>query len=477
MKKVLSIAGSDCSGGAGIQADLKTFCAHRVFGMSVIVSVVAENTSRVIAIEDASPDMIRKQVDAVFEDIGTDAVKVGMLSTSACMAAVADRLAVYRPANVVIDPVMYAKNGCPLMEADAMDTLMERIIPLADVLTPNIPEAEKIAGMRIASVADMEEAAEKIWRLGCRNVVVKGGHAKKEPLDVLFDGKKLYHFKAQRIMTKNTHGTGCTFSAAIAARLAGGADVRDAVAGAKEYVTGAIAHALEIGKGNGPTNHFYAFYGGPDRQKDKAYDYSLYLVADEGAAKGLCLAEAVEQAILGGATMVQLREKEASALDFYRLADQIRAVTKKYGVPLIINDRVDVALAVRADGVHVGQRDIPAAVVRRMIGEEMLLGVSAVNVREAVRAQEEGADYLGVGAMFPTETKPDAAAVSMEELLKIRQAVKLPIVAIGGINRENAAQFGKTGVDGLAVASSILSRPDVKGAAAELKMRLFSAES
>ena len=226
MKKVLSIAGSDCSGGAGIQADLKTFSAHGVFGMSVIVSVVAENTSRVIDIQDVTPDMIKKQIDAVFEDIEVDAVKIGMLSTPQCMRAVAEKLMEYKPTNVVIDPVMYAKNGCPLMEPAAIDTLIKTIIPLADILTPNIPEAEKIADMQIFSVADMETAAEKICSMGCKSIVVKGGHATGSALDVLFDGKNFYHFETPRIATKNTHGTGCTFSSAIASQLANGLSVK-----------------------------------------------------------------------------------------------------------------------------------------------------------------------------------------------------------------------------------------------------------
>lgn len=220
MKKVLSIAGSDCSGGAGIQADLKTFSAHGVFGMSVIASVVAENTSRVIAIEDISPEMIGKQIDACFEDIDIDAVKIGMLSTTGCMWAVSEKIKQYKPCHVVVDPVMYAKNGCPLMEQAAVTTLTEIVVPLADVLTPNIPEAEQIAGMRITSVDDMEKAARKIHAMGCRAVVVKGGHATGSALDVLYDGREITHFDAPRIETKNTHGTGCTFSSAIASNLA-----------------------------------------------------------------------------------------------------------------------------------------------------------------------------------------------------------------------------------------------------------------
>lgn len=260
MKKVLSIAGSDCSGGAGIQADLKTFSAHGVFGMSVIVSVVAENTSRVIDIQDVRPDMIEKQMDAVFEDIDVDAVKIGMLPQPDCMKVVAGKLKQYTPANIVIDPVMYAKNGCALMNPDAIDTLIKTVIPLADLLTPNIPEAEKISGIEINHVDDMKKSAALIYQMGCNNVLIKGGHAKGNALDILFDGDKFYSFDAQRIETKNTHGTGCTYSSAIASNLALGYEMQEAVHRAKEYVTIAIKHSLSIGKGNGPIHHFYQLY-------------------------------------------------------------------------------------------------------------------------------------------------------------------------------------------------------------------------
>ena len=260
MKKVLSIAGSDCSGGAGIQADLKTFSAHGVFGMSVIVSVVAENTSRVIDIQDITPDMIEKQIDAVFEDIEVDAVKIGMLSQLDCMEMVAAKLRQYTPKNIIIDPVMYAKNGCPLMNPTSIDTLIKTIIPLGNLLTPNIPEAEKIAGIKIYDAGDMEKAAIAIYQMGCKNVLVKGGHAVGNATDILFDGNEFHRFSAERIDTQNTHGTGCTFSSAIAANLALGLDMREAVSKAKEYVTIAIRHSLSIGKGHGPTHHFYELY-------------------------------------------------------------------------------------------------------------------------------------------------------------------------------------------------------------------------
>lgn len=260
MKTVLSIAGSDCSGGAGIQADLKTFAAHGVYGMSVIASVVAENTCRVIDIQDIRPDMVEKQIDAVFEDIPPDAVKIGMLGSREIMCAAARKLQTWKPKHVVIDPVMYAKNGCPLMEPDSIDSLISVVVPLADVITPNIPEAEKMADMEIHTQADMEEAARKIHAMGCRAVLVKGGHSEGDATDVLFDGGKFYYYTAKRIQTKNTHGTGCTFSAAIASNLALGLPVEKAVEKAKAYVTMVITHSLALGKGNGPTNHFHALY-------------------------------------------------------------------------------------------------------------------------------------------------------------------------------------------------------------------------
>lgn len=260
MRTALTIAGSDCSGGAGIQADLKTFSAHGVFGMSAIVSVVAENTARVIQIQDIPAGMIAAQIDAVFEDIPPDAVKIGMLSSPECMRAVAAKLREYRPANVVIDPVMYAKNGCPLMEPSAIGTLIQEVLPLADVLTPNIPEAECIAGMKIVSLEDARQAAVRIRGMGCRAVLVKGGHAIGDAEDILFDGEQFHSFRSERIDTKNTHGTGCTLSSAIAANLARGAGLRTAVGNAKRYVTTAIRHALPLGRGCGPTHHFYDLY-------------------------------------------------------------------------------------------------------------------------------------------------------------------------------------------------------------------------
>ena len=209
-----------------------------------------------------------------------------------------------------------------------------------------------------------------------------------------------------------------------------------------------------------------------NRRKD--IDYTLYLVTDQSLMSTSKLFSAVEQAILGGCTMVQLREKSSTSLDFYHIAKEIKCLTDSYGVPLIINDRIDIALAIEAQGVHIGQSDIPASVARKIIGNYMLLGVSAATVTEAEKAQDDGADYLGIGAMFPTDTKTDAFYVTFSELEKIRQAVNLPLVAIGGINKSNAATLKKAEVDGLAVVSAIISQPDIRKAAEEIKQIFLS---
>ena len=206
-------------------------------------------------------------------------------------------------------------------------------------------------------------------------------------------------------------------------------------------------------------------------------DYSLYLVTDRMRMSTKTLGEAVEQAVIGGCTMVQLREKEILSLDFYVLASEMKKITDRYGIPLIINDRIDIAMAVGAAGIHIGQKDIPADIARKVIGKDMLLGVSAVSAAEAVNAAKAGADYLGVGAMFPTGTKPDAGFVSMEELGRIRKAVDIPIVVIGGISKENAMLFQPMGIDGLAVVSAVIAQPDIKKSAADLKSLFFGKET
>jgi hydroxymethylpyrimidine/phosphomethylpyrimidine kinase len=228
--------------------------------MTVITSVVAENTFRVTGYQDIIPDIIEKQIDDVFEDIIPDAVKIGMLSCRETMLAVAGKLREWKPNNIVVDPVMYAKNGSALMEESAISTLISEVVLLADLITPNIPEAEKMTGMTIKTHGDMQQVAQLIHAMGCRAVVVKGGHSEGDAIDILFDGNEFYEYAAPRVDTKNTHGTGCTFSSAIASNLALGHPIHEAVEKAKGYINTAIVHAPKLGKGSGPIHHFYEMY-------------------------------------------------------------------------------------------------------------------------------------------------------------------------------------------------------------------------
>ena len=261
MPRALTIAGSDSSAGAGIQADLKTFAALGVYGLSALTAITAQNTLGVRMAEDLAPELVEAQIDAVLEDIGADAAKTGMLSSPLIIEAVAGRVRKW-DLRLVVDPVMRAKSGDPLLRPEAVATLRAQLLPLAEVVTPNLPEAEALTGRRIETLDDMRAAASAIFALGPRHVVVKGGHRTTEPVDIYFDGKRCLELRAERLQTPHTHGTGCTFSAAITALLARGMPVEEAVAGAKHYITGAIRHAPGLGHGHGPVGHFWQWEQG-----------------------------------------------------------------------------------------------------------------------------------------------------------------------------------------------------------------------
>lgn len=262
MKKLLTIAGSDPSGGAGIQADLKTFAALGAYGMSCICAVTAQNTTRVSAVQNITPDMVTAQLEDIYEDIPPDAVKTGMLSTPAIVHAAASFLAAHRGPPVVVDPVMAATSGGLLLEPEAVGIYKKELFPEAAIITPNIPEAEVLTGMKIENVRDMARAAEVLMEYGCGAVLVKGGHRVEDALDVLCDGEGVHRFRGERIDTENTHGTGCTLSSALAVCLARGLSAADAVTVAKAYLTGALRSAAKgsVGHGHGPVDHFW-FYG------------------------------------------------------------------------------------------------------------------------------------------------------------------------------------------------------------------------
>jgi hydroxymethylpyrimidine/phosphomethylpyrimidine kinase len=261
VKTVMTIAGSDSGGGAGIQADLKTFAALGVYGTSALTAVTAQNTLGVTAVHEVPPEVVAVQIDAVVSDIGADAVKTGMLASVPIIEIVAAKLRQYRLPNLVVDPVMVAKSGDRLLRPEAVAALRELLLPLATVVTPNLPEAEILVGRPLPDDEAVRDAAREIVALGPRAVVMKGGHAAGDVVvDVLFDGVSFREYAAPRVDTRSTHGTGCTFASAIAAGLAQGLGVEEAVAQAKEYVTAALRNAKPIGGGHGPVHHFYGFW-------------------------------------------------------------------------------------------------------------------------------------------------------------------------------------------------------------------------
>lgn len=258
MKQVLTIAGSDSGGGAGVQADIKAMSANGTFAMSVITSITAQNTQGVTAIYNIPESIIEAQLKTIFDDFDVSAVKTGMLSTSSITTTIVRQLSRHKDPFLIVDPVMVSKSGHTLLEADAIDTLKSELLPLAFLVTPNIQEAELLSGIQIRSLPEARQAAKSIQKMGCRYVLLKGGHLLERPAtDLLYDGRFFRMYEGEFIQTPHTHGTGCTYASAITAQLARGKDLTEAITIAKTYLTNAIRHSLPLGHGHGPTNHFF----------------------------------------------------------------------------------------------------------------------------------------------------------------------------------------------------------------------------
>ena len=286
MRTALTIAGSDSSGGAGIQADIKTMTANGVFAMSAVTALTAQNTTGVAGIMEVSPEFLKQQIDCIFTDIRPDAVKIGMVSSAELIIAIAEKLAEYQAENIVVDPVMVATSGAKLISDDAIDTLKERLLPMADILTPNIPESEVLSGMEIRTEEDMIKAAEKISENYHCAVLLKGGHQLNDANDLLYRKGSYRWFYGKRIDNPNTHGTGCTLSSAIASNLAKGFDMDTSVERAKAYISGALGAMLDLGKGSGPMNHVFDITG-------------EYVKTPEDIAKGTPENTVTESAVTG----------------------------------------------------------------------------------------------------------------------------------------------------------------------------------
>lgn len=257
MKTVLTIAGSDCSGGAGIQADIKTITAHKMYAMSVITALTAQNTTGVYGVAETDPEFVGRQIDCIFNDIRPDAVKIGMVSNSGIIEIIADKLVEYHAKNIVVDPVMIATSGSPLISGKAAETLINRLLPIADIITPNLSEAETLCGYSVKTESDMTKAAKALSNITKGAVLIKGGHLSDSADDVLIYNGDIKVFRSERIKNSNTHGTGCTLSSAIACGLAAGNSIEQSVKNAKNYITGALGAMLNLGSGSGPLNHMF----------------------------------------------------------------------------------------------------------------------------------------------------------------------------------------------------------------------------
>ncbi|KAF5448641.1 hypothetical protein F2P56_029151 [Juglans regia] len=470
---VLTVAGSDSGAGAGIQADLKTCSARGVYCSTVITAVTAQNTVGVQGVNIVPEDFVAEQLKSVLSDMQVDVVKTGMLPSVGIVSVLSQSLREFPVQALVVDPVMVSTSGDVLAGPSILAEFREELLPMADIITPNLKEASALLGcQQLKTVSDMRSAAKLLHEMGPRYVIVKGGDLPDslDAVDIFFDGQDFYELRSSRIKTRNTHGTGCSLASCIAAELAKGSSMLPAVKVAKRYVETALDYSKDIAIGNGtqgPFDHLFRLKSNVQKSHRQVgfnpSDLFLYAVTDSGMNEkwGHSITDAVKAAIEGGATIVQLREKDAETQKFLEAAKACCEICHSHGIPLLINDRIDIALACDADGVHVGQSDMPARVARTLLGPEKIIGVSCKTLEQAHQAWIDGADYIGCGGVYPTNTKANNLTVGLEGLKTVCKASKLPVVAIGGIGASNAGSVMETAVQnlkGVAVVSALFDR-------------------
>ena len=468
-----TIAGSDSGGGAGIQADLKTFHSLGVHGCSVITALTAQNTRAVNLVEYPSAAMIEAQIETLAVDLPPKALKIGMLGNAAITRTVAAFLPGLQCFSVC-DPVMLAASGASLMEPETKEAFIEHLLPVADLVTPNLPEAEALCGMSLDCEGGIPDAAARILAIGARSVLIKGGHGSGElSRDYWTDGREGFWLTGPRLPSKNTHGTGCTLSSAIAACIALGYELRDALVIAKSFVTQGIRQGRALGEGPGPV-----FQGGwPEDETDLPW---LTAHADEGEDRPhfpTCGPEPLgfypivdrvswlARLLPLGVTTVQLRIKD---LEGAALAGEIREairLAREAGARLFINDYWRLAMEHGAYGVHLGQEDLAAADVRALAGAGLRLGVSTHCYGEVARALAVRPSYMAVGPIFPTTSKVMVfEPQGLANLRRWRRTLSYPLVAIGGISLERGPQVMAAGADGIAVITAVTKAVDPEAA-------------
>ncbi len=471
----LTIAGSDCSGGAGIQADIKTMSALGCYAASVITSVTVQNTQGVYAVHSIPPDIVSRQIKAVMDDIHPLVVKIGMVNDAATIRAIADTLKSYQQNSsssfkIILDPVMVSTSGCRLMQEDALDVFVKELIPMASLLTPNIPEAEILSGYSIQDTINYTLMAQAILSFGCNSVLIKGGHLMgNNKQDNLYmkdtSGELFVHsFPGVEIATSNTHGTGCTLSSAISSYLALGYDMIDSIAKAKDYVTNALLAGADvyIGEGHGAVNHLFK----PITMNKRKYSANIKFQYITHYNEKYDYVSGAEQAMKGGCRWIQLRMKDASDEEILQVAETLEPICRRYHATFLLDDKVHLVGHTHADGVHLGKNDMPVDEARKILGKDKIIGGTANTFEDIERLYRQGADYIGCGPYRFTTTKKNLSPILGLEgyqslCAKMKsENINIPIVAIGGILLDDVAQLMKTGITGIAISGAILNAED-----------------
>ncbi len=476
---VLSIAGSDCSGGAGIQADLKAIEASGGYAATVVTSITAQNGHGVRRQVALDPRIVEEQLEAVFEDLPVAAAKSGVLAQAETIERVARLLRRFRPAHYVLDPVLAAESGAVLLPPSCVELLLEQLVPLATLVTPNVPEIEVLAGMRVLSLEDAERAGRRLLERGAHAVLVKGGHLASAPAtDLLVTPSSTRTFREAFLPTPHARGTGCVYASAIATHLARGLALAPAIAESKQIVTAAIRHGLALGGGRGPSDPLHELHGA--RRAGPIRLGRLHVLTDEVRQSRHSHHDLARAAVLGGADTLQFREKRGlPTAALVARALELRELLAGSDVSLLVNDRVDVAVAAGAAGVHLGATDLAPVAARRLLGRGSLIGRTANTLEEALAVESEPVDYLGVGPVFGTTSKENPrAALGLEGLRRIVAAVGKPVIAIGGIDAERVPAVLASGAYGVAVLSAVVDRADPAAEVARIReaIRCSTAE-
>jgi hydroxymethylpyrimidine kinase/phosphomethylpyrimidine kinase/thiamine-phosphate diphosphorylase len=469
----LTIAGFDPSGGAGLQADLRAFAACGVTGMSAATALTVQDSEGVRGVFPTEPAVLAGLLEVALPS--ADAVKIGMLGGAPQVRVAAEALRRQSPPHVVLDPVLSSTDGVSLLDAVGREALVSDLLPLATLVTPNLSEAASLAGLPVAGIDGMRRAGRRLMEMGARGALVTGGHLPGDPVDLLITAEGEVELRTERVDTPHTRGTGCVLSSAVAAFLARGLTVFEAAREAQALVARALRRPVVPESGRGYPD-LSALPGPSVASGRPAAIRGLYVITDPHLRPDRSHEEIVRAALAGGANLVQLRDKSLPTPKLVGLAARLLAPVREAGASLIINDRVDVALAAGAAGVHLGPDDMWPMDARRLLGPDAIIGVSVSTVSEAAAAAP-WATYAAVGAVFGSSTKADAGPpVGCGRIAEIKRAFPdLPIVAVGGITRENIGSVAAAGADAAAVISAVVAARDMKEAVKELVERFALA--